>query len=138
MSLGSFQGDVFGPVVFCRKKRWNLWSRAPGAYNTGGLTGGARCVSFGRHDDSPGKSAPFWTWKNMKRKILTGMVLAIAIVGIVTFFFLRDSGSGDYVSGGVAQQGSGGEFAVETAEPGADEKPGSETAEKTGEEETAG
>ena len=37
MSLGSFQGDVFGPVVFCRKKRWNLWSRAPGAYNTGDL-----------------------------------------------------------------------------------------------------
>ena len=34
MSLGRLQEDVFGPVVFCRKKRWNLWSWAPGAYNT--------------------------------------------------------------------------------------------------------
>ena len=72
----------------------------------------------------------------MKRKILTGMVLAIAIVGIITFFFLRDSGSGDYALGDVDQQGSGVEFAVETAEPGAGEKPGSEIAEKPGEEET--
>jgi len=55
----------------------------------------------------------------MKRKILTGMVLAIAIVGIITFFFLRDSGSGDYVLGGVDQQDPGVESAAETAGPGA-------------------
>ena len=75
----------------------------------------------------------------MKRKILTGMVLAIAIVGIITFFFLRDSGSGDYVLGGVDQQDPGVESAAETAGPGAGEKPGAETSGETGEEEeTAG
>ena len=54
----------------------------------------------------------------MKRKILTGLVLALVIVGIFTFFFLRDSGNEDYTLDRTEQQAVGGST---------DETPGSKT-----------
>ena len=78
----------------------------------------------------------------MKRKILTGLVLAVAIVGIITFFLLRDSDSEDYILDGARQQevAAGSEAETSGSKAGAEagtKVPGQEGEEKEEEEEEA-